>query len=352
MQVKPEASWSEALVVQWLPELRDVHLLLAVEDAAVSQELTKAARRLGARIDIFAGQELTSEAIAQSGCDALFMGETWAGRPAVDLVRKLSIAAGRGHPPIVMVSRPERQALQWAALAAGCDDFATVPLDAPLLMARLANLVRRFRAEREQTRLLELVRRYVPQPARAGRIAAGIERLTATVMFTDLRGFTATSLVEDAEHIFTAVSSVLSEESDIVGRHGGYVDKFSGDGLLAVFEGPSSQVSACRAAIDIVRWAREASPLQTWKPVPIGLGVHHGVFARGDLGGENLREYTVIGGTVNVAARLCSVAQALEVVVSQEVALAVSPEIALGNARQVTLRGLAAEASVYSLDLG
>jgi class 3 adenylate cyclase len=238
------------------------------------------------------------------------------------------------------------------ALRAGGDDFVAKPFAAPVLIARIVNLLERARAERENRRLIELLRRYVSVPLREAATGDGprpVEHVTGTILFSDLRGFTATTEQQTADHVFRAISDVLAEQTQIVLQHRGYVDKFSGDGMLAVFEGPDCAHDACTAATDIVRWVRGYAGIAFWQPPPLGLGIHHGEFLRGDLGGEKQLEFTVIGGTVNVAARLCGAAKALEIVVSDEVAERLAGRLQVGETRHVPLKGLPEAARVHLL---
>jgi adenylate cyclase len=256
--------------------------------------------------------------------------------------------ATRSIPVIFLTGRDDDER-HMEALLAGGDDFIAKPFTAPILLARIANMVQRHRAEQEVKRLLELVHRYVSKPVREATGTREVEQVEATILFSDLRGFTATSMHEDPQRVFRAISDVLANQTNAVLAEGGYVDKFSGDGMLAVFEGEDCAAAACRAATEIVRWARHFEGISFWQPPPIGLGIHHGIFLRGDLGGDQQREYTVIGGTVNIAARLCGVAQALEVIVSDVVAARVGDRYEFEPARLVNLKGLAEDARIYPL---
>jgi class 3 adenylate cyclase len=254
--------------------------------------------------------------------------------------------------PIVFLTGGDDDDQQIEALRAGGDDFVTKPFTPPVLLARISNLVTRRRAQVQVERLLELLKLYVPLPIReraVGKAPAPLpaERVEATILFSDLRGFTTTCHTESPERVFRAVSAVLAEQTRIVVRRNGYVDKFSGDGLLAVFEGPDSAADACGASLEIVQWAKNFAGISFWNPPPIGIGIHHGEFLRGDLGGDEQLEYTVIGGTVNVAARLCGAAGALETIVSQDVVDLLQGRFLLGEARAVHLKGLEGAARVH-----
>lgn len=123
-----------------------------------------------------------------------------------------------------------------------------------------------------------------------------------TIMVTDLRGFTHYSEKLEPLAVLEFLSNVQGALSAIVEQHGGWVDKFMGDGMLAVFGAPKAldhhAEQALRAAQIILK---ENS---RWSPLPIGIGLHTGVIVAGCLGSGGHLEFTVIGDTVNVAARL------------------------------------------------
>ncbi|MSP91255.1 MAG: adenylate/guanylate cyclase domain-containing response regulator [Myxococcales bacterium] len=288
--------------------------------------------------------------LATEAFDLVVLDIDMPGLNGIDTCLQLRANPTTARLPVVFLTGRDDEMRHVQALQAGGDDFITKPFTAPVLIARIANLVARHRAERENTRLVELLRRYVSVPLRAGEAGRqAVERVDATVLFSDLRGFTATSMHESAEHVFSAISDVLAEQTRIVTKWHGYVDKFSGDGMLAIFEGADSAHDACRAAMDIVSWARAFAGISFWQPPPIGFGIHKGEFLRGDLGGENQLEFTVIGAPVNIAARLCGVARALEIVVSEDIARRVEGRVRLSSPRLVPLKGLSEAASLHTV---
>ncbi|MEC7949105.1 MAG: adenylate/guanylate cyclase domain-containing protein, partial [Myxococcota bacterium] len=208
-------------------------------------------------------------------------------------------------------------------------------------------------AERDAAALAAELRRYVSSAVvRQVREHRAAEQVEATILFSDLRGFTAASFESDLRPLFSAVSLVLRRQVEHIQSHGGYIDKFAGDGLLAVFTGDQAPHRACDAAADIVRWARSTEEVPLWHPPPLGLGIHVGPVLRGDLGSERRREHTVLGPTVNVAARLCGEASALEILVSGQAVEAVAGLHAFGPERKVGLKGLPEPLSVRSLLAG
>ena len=270
------------------------------------------------------------------------------GLPDVDGAEVLAMLRRTGptaNIPVLILTGRADPLVHARALESGADDFVTKPVDPRVLLARIANLVGRARAERTNRQLLQQLSRYVPQPARREGIQArSVERLDATVLVTDLRDFTATSLTTDPNAMFEAVSTVLASQAEIVRHFGGYVDKFSGDGMLAVFGDTAGGLQACSASRAILRWALTTDVVPLWHPVPIGLGVHTGSVLRGELGSVERRDHTVLGPVVNIAARLCAVAGPVEAIISeavfQEVQTTDSDGLRFGAIEQLCLKGL------------
>ncbi|MEM9976759.1 MAG: adenylate/guanylate cyclase domain-containing protein [Cyanobacteria bacterium P01_D01_bin.2] len=123
-----------------------------------------------------------------------------------------------------------------------------------------------------------------------------------TIMVTDLRGFTRYSENLEPAAVFEFLNQLQGLLSTIVKRYGGWVDKFMGDGMLAVFGAPrvldNHADQAVQAAQEIL------SEVQRLSPLPIGIGLHSGSIVAGCLGTDGHLEFTVIGDTVNVASRL------------------------------------------------
>jgi adenylate cyclase len=173
-----------------------------------------------------------------------------------------------------------------------------------------------------------------------------------TVCFTDVRGFTALAEDLDPHVLFDALDRHLSRQVDAVHRHGGYIDKFGGDGLMAIFGGEDHTAEACLAALEIVDDARSDDWEETPEIRQLGIGIHTGRVMMGNLGPPNRREFTTIGGTVNLAARLCGAAGKMAIVVSSEVSRSARehPLLDFTESRSVEIRGLKAPVTVFSLE--
>jgi len=147
-----------------------------------------------------------------------------------------------------------------------------------------------------------------------GESASGLpgRRLEATVLFCDLRGFTAIAETLPAEQVLEVLNRYLTTMGEAVLDHGGTVVSFQGDGLMAVFgspvERPDHAVAAFRAAREMV--GPRLASFTAWlaerdlEPLEMGVGLNSGPVMSGTVGSERRLEYAAVGDTTNVAARL------------------------------------------------
>ncbi|HSM84480.1 MAG TPA: adenylate/guanylate cyclase domain-containing protein, partial [Nodosilinea sp.] len=177
---------------------------------------------------------------------------------------------------------------------------------------RMAVIVRR-QVQNESGRVL--MERFLPRAIVAAAFESPLELLQqpqkcdVTVVVTDLRNFTQFAESLEPQATLDFLNRYHGLLAKIVERHGGWVDKFMGDGMLAVFGAPdpleNHAHSALTAATAMLREVRQISPL------PMGVGVHSGPVVAGCLGTGSRLEFTVIGDTVNVAARLEALTKSL-----------------------------------------
>lgn len=134
------------------------------------------------------------------------------------------------------------------------------------------------------------------------------ERRSVCVMFLDIRNFTTFAERRTPEEVVTYLESLFEFMIEIVNRHHGIVNKFLGDGFMAVFGAPLSEGSDCvnavRAATEILTRVDEEVALGNVLPTTVGIGLHAGEAVTGSIGSSLRREYTVIGDVVNLAARI------------------------------------------------
>ncbi len=191
-------------------------------------------------------------------------------------------------------------------------------------IARLGHRINKM-AKDLQTKLnLEkFVSKRTAAAARTGGIgvtAQGGQRTQATILFSDIRGFTAYSENTSAEKVVAMLNRLLKAQTDVVHQFHGDVDKFVGDELMAIFQGPDAEAHAADCALamlDAVHEVRETS-------LTVGIGISTGEVIIGAIGHEDRLDFTAIGDVVNTGARLCSAAQGDEILVSDDVRLKAS----------------------------
>jgi class 3 adenylate cyclase len=191
-----------------------------------------------------------------------------------------------------------------------------ITLGAQFVEERL--LSREAHAQRQQ--LMKLFSSYV-DPAvadtiwqRRDEVSLGGEERVATVLFTDIRGFTALSAGRPPAHVLGWLNRYLTAMDEVIREHGGFLNKFIGDGLMIIFGLPLSQgvhedakraVQASIAMLERVeRLNREEKSNPELPQLRIGIGMHTGSLMAGSIGSANRQEYSVIGETVNLASRL------------------------------------------------
>ncbi|HEV8159301.1 MAG TPA: adenylate/guanylate cyclase domain-containing protein [Pyrinomonadaceae bacterium] len=152
---------------------------------------------------------------------------------------------------------------------------------------------------------------------------------TVTILFADIRGFTAFSERENPEKVVGLLNRYFTAMSEIIFAHGGTLDKYIGDGLMAIFGAPTATPEDAKNALKTaVTMQRRLATLnkeleaENLTRINVGIGLHTGVATIGYIGSEQRSEYTAIGDTVNLASRLESSARGEQILVSEATAQA------------------------------
>jgi adenylate cyclase len=188
-----------------------------------------------------------------------------------------------------------------------------------------------------------------------GRLSA---KLTATVLFSDIRGFTSISEKLPPEQVVGFLNDYLQRMVDIVFDEGGIVDKFIGDSVMAVFGAPvpkpDDAVRAVRAALRMIEEVGRFNEQQRKKggvEIDVGVGLHTGPLIAGNIGSDRKMEYTVIGDTVNVANRVESLNQkmATNVLITQQCYEATGKVFAVRELPRMQVKGKEQPLQVYEV---
>ncbi len=221
---------------------------------------------------------------------------------------------------------------------------------------------------REGERFREALGKYLSRAAREavehGQLQLGGTTLPATVLFSDIRGFTALSENMPPERVLQLLNRYFTEMVGAIVRHRGIVDKFIGDCIMAVWGPPEARpedpLDAVRAALEMRERLERLNVALGESGLPqlrTGIGIHTGEVVAGNMGAEaadgleGKMEYTVIGDTVNLASRLESLTKELhvEVLISEDTFKAVAAHVEAEPLHHLPIRGRRQEVLVYRL---
>lgn len=336
--------------------------VLIVDDQYTARRvLRRMLERAGYRVVEAESGERALELAAASSVDALVLDLKMPGIGGIETCRRLRATRPYKVTPVLAVtSMDEHQALA-DAFAAGCDDFIPKPIEALVLETRLHSHLQRAELYYQLERVRHNLNRYLSPRTRemaerysGSGVLPAPQRVDVCVLFTDIRGFTQLSQDIEAERLFSLLSSQLAAQVELVYSHGGYVDKYAGDGIMAVFEGEDRTLRGCVCALDIVAQAYQVGVAAHEQLFAVGCGVHQGPAVIGNIGSPEHLDYSVIGESINLAARLCGFADPMSIIASDSVqqVLQGEPRLCFCEPRSVAVKGFRKPVSVFELQPG
>lgn len=238
------------------------------------------------------------------------------------------------------------------------------PAQVMVLTLLLAMIFRYLNEEREKKLIYgmfgnylsdNLVREMLRHPQ---RLRLGGEHKQATAFFSDIKDFTTISEKLAPEALIRQLNEYLSAMTDIVLQYGGYLDKYEGDAIMAVFGVPVDQPDhaerACFTALDMQeqlgrlrrQWQKERRPL-----LEARIGINSGAMIAGNIGGRERFDYTVIGDSVNLASRLEGVNKiyATNIIISEETHELVKTKVIARELDFIRVRGKQRPVKIYEL---
>ncbi len=294
-----------------------------------------------------------------------------------EVCRRLRDNSSFAMLPIVLVTSLDSKDDRIRGLEAGADDFLSKPINIHELLARVRSLMRIRRlyetveAQRAElaswatqleqrveealahnSRLTRLKRFFSPQLADL-IVAGGADdplkshRREITVVFLDLRGFTAFAETGEPEIVMQALAEYHQAMGKLVVAHQGTLERFTGDGMMIFFNDPVPVAEPTKRAALMALAMRDAAGVlhAQWQrrgfDLGLGIGIAEGYATVGAIGFDERIDYAAIGTVTNVAARLCSHAQAGEVIISQRAFGKIELDFTHDNLGEVQLRGLA-----------
>ncbi|MEM7016188.1 MAG: adenylate/guanylate cyclase domain-containing protein, partial [Pseudomonadota bacterium] len=191
----------------------------------------------------------------------------------------------------------------------------------------------------------------------AKEVKLGGEQREATILFSDIRGFTTLSENRSPEEILQLLNEYLSEVSAVIDRNHGVVDKYVGDEVMALFgaplQGPDDAANAVRTALQMceaLTGMNQSFQQRGMPAISIGIGINTGLVVAGNMGSETRLNYTVIGDSVNLASRLEGLTKqyGVELVVSESTKAA-APEFVYRELDKVRVKGKLEPVKIYEV---
>ena len=321
------------------------------------------------------GQEALAK-IRSESIDLVLLDVMMPGMNGYDVCRAIRGDVRTALLPVVMVTALDAKQERVNGLEAGADDFLSKPLNQPELLARVRSLLR-IRSLYEQVelqktelakwnrtlearvtegiaevaRLSRLKRFFSPQVAEI--ITAGdagdpmrSHRAELTVVFIDLRGYTAFTDVAEPEEVMTVLREYHADMGQLITKYNGTVERFAGDAIMIFFNDPvplpNPAEAAVRLALDmhaafavrVTQWQRRGFDLQ------MGIGIAQGYATVGVIGFEGRLDYGAIGAVSNLSARLCEEAQAGQTLVQRRVLSSVENLVEWEPVGELAMKGI------------
>jgi len=297
------------------------------------------------------------------------------------------------YTPIILVTARADTSDVVNGLEAGGDDYITKPFEQAALVARIRSLLRikelhdkvqsqsaQLKEQTEQlsnwNRLLEdRVARQLAEIQRIGRLQRFLapqvaqmiassetpdsmlasHRREVTVLFCDLRGFTAFNETSEPEEVMAVLREYHESLGALIFNYEGTLDRFAGDGIMIVFNDPvpcdDHTQRAVRLALDMrarvdklaAQWRRQGHDLG------FGIGIAAGYATLGQIGFEHRREYTAVGSVTNLASRLCDEARPGQIVIAQRAFSAVEQWVDSAPVGELNLKGFSRPVPAYEI---
>jgi adenylate cyclase len=192
--------------------------------------------------------------------------------------------------------------------------------------------------------------------ANPDKVRLGGANQEVSILFADIRGFTSLSETLPPEKIVEILNEYFTCVADVIFDHSGTLDKFLGDGLMAIFGAPlskgndaSNAVKAGLAIQSLMFELNRDAQARNWPELQVGIGVNTGIVTAGNIGSPKRIDYTVIGDAVNVSSRLCSNAKPGEVLISESTAACVRGQFELVALEPLQVKGKTLPLNVFSV---
>ena len=334
--------------------------LLLVEDNKVNRLLlARSVELLGHRVTSAENGRVALALLREQPFDLLLLDIAMPEMDGYEVLAQMRADPQLRDLPVIVTSAMEGLGPVVRCIELGADDYLAKPVNPVLLKARLnASLEKKRLRDQQRDMIKRFATAEVAQDLAQSGFALGGRRVQASVMFADIRSFTALVETQPAEDTIELLNAYYTLMFDAISGQGGVVNQMIGDGLMALFGAPiplpDAALAAVRAAQDMMELLslfnveRQAAGKA---PVAIGIGIASGEVIAGYTGTQQRATYTCIGDTVNLAARLEAHTRLAGrgILIDSDTAAALAGRVALQVLGPVALKGRAAAVVVHAV---
>jgi len=336
--------------------------LLVADDNKVNRLLLARSLELqGHRASMAENGRVALEMLAREPFDLLLLDIEMPEMTGFEVLERMSGDAQLRDIPVIVTSSLEGIENVVRCIELGAEDYLQKPVNAVLLKARIGASLEKKRLRDQQKEMVQrFATRAVAADLDASGFALGGKHVRATVMFSDIRGFTAMVDSQPPEATIDILNTYYTLMFDAIGGQGGVVNQMVGDGLMAVFGAPlplaDPQGAAVNAALEMMEMLRllNADRRGAGKPeLAIGIGIATGEVVAGYTGTQERATYTCVGNTVNLAARLeAQTKQAgTPILLDEATRRALAPSIAVRALGAMQIRGRTEPLEVFAVPM-
>jgi adenylate cyclase len=337
--------------------------LLVVDDNKVNRLLlTRGLELQGHSVASAENGRVALEMLRREGFDLLLLDMEMPEMDGFQVLEQLAGDRQLRDIPVIVTSSLEGVENVVRCIELGAEDYLSKPVNPGLLKARIGTSLEKKRLRDQQK---ELMRRFatpeVAQDLQTSGFSLGGKLVHASVMFSDIRGFTSLAESQPPEETIELLNTYYELMFDAISGHGGVVTLMMGDGLMSVFGAPVPLSDHCESAVRAAQEMVELVDLfsverkAAGKPlIRIGIGIASGEMVAGYTGTNKRATYTCVGDIVNLAARLethTKVAQRV-ILIDQATRSSLSERIAVEPLGPVPFKGKAAAVEVFAVDPG
>ena len=317
--------------------------------------------------------------------DLILLDVMMPGKDGIEVCRELKADERLPFMPIILVTAKADPVDIVAGLDAGGDEYITKPVDHAGLVARVRSILRikalhdtvqeqaarleewnrtleeRVAAQLAEIERLGVLKRFLAPQVAELILASGDQRLLEshrreiTVVFCDLRGFTAFAETSEPEEVMGILRQYHEALGELIFRHEGTVEHFAGDGVVVLFNDPlpCPDPSARAVRMAIAMRERVTELAETWRKqghdLGFGVGIAQGYATLGTIGFEGRYDYAAIGPVANLASRLCDEARSGEILISQRALATIEDLVEPEAAGDLVLKGFVRPVTAYRI---